>query len=137
LFFIQNDSKTAPFVVHVSPNQFHVFHYVVLDFVSCCLSLAVGGAPLDFVHRTALIYQPARSVTQQGVGNKWKIQFKTTNKWINPLMGWTSARDTAQQLREVLQFRTKEEAIQFAQKEGKRYKQKQAYTKYTNTKNKH
>jgi len=33
-------------------------------------------------------------------------------------MGWTSARDTAQQLREMMYFSSEEEAIKFAQREG-------------------
>jgi NADH dehydrogenase (ubiquinone) Fe-S protein 4 len=36
-------------------------------------------------------------------------------------MGWTSARDTAQQLREMLYFNSKEEAVAFATKEGFNY----------------
>ncbi len=36
-------------------------------------------------------------------------------------MGWTSARDTAQQLREMLYFNSEEEAIEFAKKEGFAY----------------
>lgn len=36
-------------------------------------------------------------------------------------MGWTSARDTAQQLREMLYFSTEEQAIQFAEREGFAY----------------
>lgn len=37
---------------------------------------------------------------------------------VNPLMGWTSARDTAQQLREMLWFTTEKQAIDFAEREG-------------------
>jgi hypothetical protein len=33
-------------------------------------------------------------------------------------MGWTSARDTAQQLRETLYFTTEQQAIDFAEREG-------------------
>jgi hypothetical protein len=47
-----------------------------------------------------------------------KIEFDTPNKWVNPLMGWTSARDTAQQLREMLYFDSEAEARDFATKEG-------------------
>lgn len=50
-----------------------------------------------------------------------KIEFDTPNKWVNPLMGWTSARDTAQQLREVLYFPTEADAVGFAQREGFHY----------------
>jgi NADH dehydrogenase (ubiquinone) Fe-S protein 4 len=48
-------------------------------------------------------------------------QFDTPNKWVNPLMGWTSARDTAQQLREMLYFEREEDAVGFAQREGFQY----------------
>ena len=50
-----------------------------------------------------------------------KIEFDTPNKWVNPLMGWTSARDTAQQLREMMWFARLEDATAFAEREGFHY----------------
>ena len=37
---------------------------------------------------------------------------------LNPLMGWTSSKDTASQLINSLQFSTKEDAVAFAKREG-------------------
>jgi NADH dehydrogenase (ubiquinone) Fe-S protein 4 len=50
-----------------------------------------------------------------------KIEFDTPNKWVNPLMGWTSTRDTAGQLREMMYFNSLEGAIAFAEREGFAY----------------
>jgi len=80
-----------------------------------------GGAPEEFVRRTCRIYKPSRSATQQGPEYKWKIEFDSPNKWVNPLMGWTSTRDTAGQLREMLWFDREEDAVGFAQREGFSY----------------
>jgi len=80
-----------------------------------------GGAPESFIRRKCRIYRPSRSATQQGAENRWKIEFDTPNKWINPLMGWTSSRDTAEQLREMLMFDSKDAAIAFAEREGFEY----------------
>ena len=36
-------------------------------------------------------------------------------------MGWTSARDTAQQLREMMYFKNEQDAIRYAEREGFHY----------------
>lgn len=78
-----------------------------------------SGAPDTFIRRTCRIYRPSRSPTQQEPPElRWKIEFDTPGKWVNPLMGWTSSRDTVQQLREQLYFTTREQAIEFAEREG-------------------
>jgi NADH dehydrogenase (ubiquinone) Fe-S protein 4 len=48
----------------------------------------------------------------------WDILQKG-HRWENPLMGWQSSGDSMQGTH--LDFRTKEEAIQFAQKQGYEY----------------
>ena len=80
-----------------------------------------SGAPEEFVHRRVRILRPANTPCQQGFPGLWKIEFATTAKWLNPLMGWTSTKDMAHQLVNALQFATKEEAIQFAEREGFEY----------------
>uniref|UniRef100_A0A5K1K595 NADH dehydrogenase [ubiquinone] iron-sulfur protein 4, mitochondrial n=1 Tax=Ganoderma boninense TaxID=34458 RepID=A0A5K1K595_9APHY len=74
----------------------------------------VSGAPIR-------IFQPTRSTTQSGSGksNQWRIDWDILQgggRWENPLMGWASSADYMQGTR--LSFRTKEDAIHFAEKQG-------------------
>ncbi|MFC0218548.1 hypothetical protein FHS82_002419 [Pseudochelatococcus lubricantis] len=67
---------------------------------------------------TARIYKPARNAMQSGTAHqRWLLQFEAGRpREIDPLMGWTSSADTRQQLR--LWFDTKDEAIEYATREG-------------------
>lgn len=65
------------------------------------------------------IYRPARTATQSGTANtrRWLVEFEpTAAKRIDPLMGWTGASDTRQQLR--LRFDSQEEAVAYAERNG-------------------
>jgi hypothetical protein len=55
-----------------------------------------GLDPAIFEGRKVVIYKPPQSPTQNGKhnGNEWKLQFDMKQKWANPLMGWTSGKDT-------------------------------------------
>jgi len=46
--------------------------------------------------------------------HKWKIEFKTKDSGLDPLMGWESSTDTLSELK--LEFSTKELAIEYAKK---------------------
>ncbi|BBN20011.1 NADH dehydrogenase (ubiquinone) Fe-S protein 4 [Marchantia polymorpha subsp. ruderalis] len=84
----------------------------------------VSGVPDEHLHRKVLIYSPARVASQQGVGKTgvWKISFESTQKWENPLMGWTSTGDPYHAVGEAaLYFDTKEAAMEFASKYGWEY----------------
>ncbi|KAI9064637.1 hypothetical protein FKP32DRAFT_1611089 [Trametes sanguinea] len=91
----------------------------------------VSGAPIyervfnacaeELRHRVVRIFQPTRSTTQSGSGksNRWRIDWDTlpgAGRWENPLMGWASSADYMQGTR--LSFRSKEDAIHFAEKQG-------------------
>ncbi|KAI0324554.1 hypothetical protein GY45DRAFT_1313668 [Cubamyces sp. BRFM 1775] len=81
----------------------------------------VSGAPKELRHRTVRIFQPTRSTTQSGTGKseRWRIDWDILpggGRWENPLMGWASSADYMQGTR--LSFRTKEDAIHFAEKQG-------------------
>jgi hypothetical protein len=56
------------------------------------------------------IYKPAKTAMQSGQRNnkEWVLETEPMPKEIDPLMGWTSSRDTMQQVK--LQFLTLEEA---------------------------
>ncbi|CAM6086108.1 unnamed protein product [Calypogeia fissa] len=81
----------------------------------------VSGVPDAHLNRKVVIYSPARVASQQGAGNtgQWKISFESTQKWENPLMGWTSTGDPYSSVGEAsLFFDTKEAAMDFAGKYG-------------------
>ncbi|KAL7751595.1 ndufs4 NADH dehydrogenase Fe-S protein subunit [Sorochytrium milnesiophthora] len=82
---------------------------------------SVSGAPADLMYRKVKIYQPAKTAMQSGVDNTrlWKIDFNTMARWENPLMGWASSGDYLQGT--WLKFRTKEEAVAFAERQGWHY----------------
>ena len=55
-----------------------------------------------------------RNVTMRKYVFRWKIEFDTKERWENNLMGWSSTADPLSNT--VLDFATKEEAIDFAEK---------------------
>ena len=66
----------------------------------------------------ARILRPAKTAMQSGRAEtrKWVLEYEPASKREpDPLMGWSSARDTLNQVR--LRFDTIEEAIIFADKE--------------------
>ncbi len=66
--------------------------------------------------KKAKIYKPSRTAMQSGKRNskKWILEFDTLDTGINPLMGWTSSKDTMSEVK--LEFLTKEEAINYVKK---------------------
>jgi hypothetical protein len=68
---------------------------------------------------TARIYRPSPNAMQSGRGNskEWVLEFEpATPREIEPLMGYTSSRDTQTQVR--LTFETVEEAETYARNNG-------------------
>ncbi|KAK6512076.1 NADH:ubiquinone oxidoreductase 21kD subunit [Arthrobotrys musiformis] len=85
---------------------------------------AVSGAPIDLQSRTVRIYKPTKNAMQSANhrGKLWRLDWDVLAKghrWENPLMGWQSSADYVQGTH--LTFRTKEEAIYFAEKQGYEY----------------
>ncbi|KAJ7952748.1 NADH dehydrogenase [ubiquinone] iron-sulfur protein 4, mitochondrial [Quillaja saponaria] len=81
----------------------------------------VSGIPQEHLHRRVVIYSPARTATQQGSGNvgRWKVNFLSTQKWENPLMGWTSTGDPYANVGDsALSFDSDDAAKAFAEKHG-------------------
>jgi hypothetical protein len=70
----------------------------------------------------ARILRPSKTAMQSARGNtrKWVLEYEqATRRQPDPLMGWTSAMDTLNQIR--LRFDTLEEAIAYAEKKGLDY----------------
>ncbi|KAL7090132.1 hypothetical protein ACP275_12G021400 [Erythranthe tilingii] len=91
----------------------------------------VSGIPQEHLRRRVLIYSPARTATQQGSGKvgRWKINFLSTQKWENPLMGWTSTGDPYANVGDAgLSFDSEEAAKAFAERHGWEYTVKKHHT---------
>ncbi|XP_068654030.1 NADH dehydrogenase [ubiquinone] iron-sulfur protein 4, mitochondrial [Aristolochia californica] len=90
-----------------------------------------AGIPEEHLRRRVIIYSPARTATQQGSGKvgNWKINFVSTLKWENPLMGWTSTGDPYANVGDAaLSFDSEEAAKAFAEKIGWEYTVKKPHT---------
>ena len=66
--------------------------------------------------KKAIIYKPAKTSMQSGIGKtkKWVLKFKDEKSGVNPLMGWESSTNTLSELN--LEFLSKDEAIKYAKK---------------------
>lgn len=65
------------------------------------------------------VYKPSRSTMQAGLGatRYWILEYPPeAPRTPDPLMGWTSARDTRRQIR--LRFESLEQALDFAREHG-------------------
>ncbi len=70
----------------------------------------------------ARIYQPAKTAMQSGRAQtrRWVLDYEPASRRDpDPLMGWSSAQDTLNEVR--LRFATLDEALAFAQKHGLDY----------------
>ena len=70
----------------------------------------------------ARIYRPSKTAMQSGrrQSKKWLLEYEPASRRDpDPLMGWSSAQDTLNQVQ--LRFDTIEEAIAFAKKRGLDY----------------
>ncbi|KAG5353198.1 hypothetical protein E4T56_gene8198 [Termitomyces sp. T112] len=81
----------------------------------------ISGAPSELRHRAVRIYQPTRNTMQSGgaKSERWRVDWDILQgggRWENPLMGYASSADYMQGTR--MSFRSKEDAIHFAEKQG-------------------
>ena len=70
----------------------------------------------------ARIYRPSKTAMQSGRGQtrKWLLEYEpATRRTPDPLMGWSSARDSLNQVR--VRFLMLDEAVAFAKKLGLDY----------------
>ena len=52
----------------------------------------------------------------------WTMKFGQKQKWGHPLMGWMGGDDTMKQLTEKLRFESLEQAIQFCERNGWKFR---------------
>ncbi|CAM1511055.1 Fc.00g085680.m01.CDS01 [Cosmosporella sp. VM-42] len=84
----------------------------------------ISGAPMELQARTVRIYQESKPATQSGTwrGDGWRMDWDILPKghrWENQLMGWQSSADFMQGTH--LNFKSKDDAIHFAEKQGYEY----------------
>ncbi|KAI9751582.1 MAG: NADH:ubiquinone oxidoreductase 21kD subunit [Lichina confinis] len=84
----------------------------------------LSGAPVDLQARTVWIFRPSKAATQSGDwhAHEWRMDWDVQGKghrWENFLMGWQSSGDSMQATH--LSFKSKEDAIHFAEKQGYEY----------------
>ncbi|XP_028090328.1 NADH dehydrogenase [ubiquinone] iron-sulfur protein 4, mitochondrial-like [Camellia sinensis] len=113
------------------------FHYLDRSLTDSLVEIKPGeigkvsGIPEEHLRRRVVILFPARTATQQGSGKvgSWKINFMSTQKWENPLMGWTSIGDPYANVGDAaLSFDSEEAAKAFAEKHGWEYTVKKHQT---------
>lgn len=78
-----------------------------------------GDADRDDRRPVVHVFRPCRAATQSGRAreDEWVLEFDSADpQRIEPLMGWTSARDPRQSLR--LRFPSRESAAAFARRRG-------------------
>jgi hypothetical protein len=85
----------------------------------------LSGAPKEELERKVFVFRPAKSAGQHASAAvpsyPWKLSFEKKDRWINPLMGWTSSSDSlAGQVVGNMNFDSKDAAIAFAEKNGER-----------------
>ena len=71
---------------------------------------------------SVVIFKPSKTAMQSGKARTkgWVLELKQTSaRKPDPLMGWSSANDTTNQVR--LSFETKEEAIAYAERHSLEY----------------
>lgn len=83
----------------------------------------LSGAPKDELERKVFVFRPAKSAGQHASAAvpsyPWKLSFEKKDRWVNPLMGWTSSSDSlAGQTPGNMNFESKDAAIAFAEKNG-------------------
>lgn len=80
---------------------------------------SLTGVPEEHVKtRLVRIYVPSKNAMQSGTDNtlSWQMSFDTRERWENPLMGWSSTGDPLSNMK--LDFSSKDEAINFCEKNG-------------------
>lgn len=66
--------------------------------------------------RWVRISKPSKNVMQSGTSslNTWRVEFNSTKRWENDLMGWTSSADPVSNL--ILNFPNRESAVEYCEK---------------------
>jgi len=80
---------------------------------------SVSGVPEEHIQtRYVRIFRPAKNAMQSGTAGvrRWRIEFDNRERWENNLMGWASNADPLSNM--LVEFASKEEAVEFVEKNG-------------------
>jgi len=80
---------------------------------------SVSGVPDEHIKtRYVRIFRPAKNAMQSGTAGvrRWRIEFDNRERWENSLMGWASNADPLSNM--LVEFASKEEAVEFVEKNG-------------------
>jgi hypothetical protein len=71
----------------------------------------------------AYIYKVSQHAMTSGFSSSkwWSVRLDSSTKWTNPLMGYLSSADTAQQMSQLNRFETAEQAVLFCERNGIEY----------------
>ncbi|CAH1961516.1 unnamed protein product [Acanthoscelides obtectus] len=96
-------------------------NYITIEGTTTDISIITGVPEEHVKERRVRIYEPPKNCMQSGTNNigHWEMDFDNRERWENPLMGWTSTGDPLSNLK--VQFTSKEEAIEFCEKNGWKY----------------
>jgi NADH dehydrogenase (ubiquinone) Fe-S protein 4 len=91
---------------------------------TCVVTRTTSTITSSAVLTSRSIYRPTKTATQSGNWNSshWLMDWDVLPKghrWENPVMGWQSSADFMNGHR--IEFKTKEDAINFANKQGYEY----------------
>lgn len=80
----------------------------------------MSGVTVETGDRAVRISQKTRNVMQSADKNAqgWVIQFDPQARWENNTMGWGSTADPLSNVDGWMNFKTKESAIAFAERQG-------------------
>jgi len=79
---------------------------------------AIQFLPEVIKQRKVRIFKPTKAAMQSATHKykNWQLSFDNQERWVNPLMGWTSTGDPLSN--QSLRFETSEQAAEFAEKQG-------------------
>ena len=118
-YIIQYFAKTLDKLVFLEQfaNQFSICLFFFLEFIK-----SKEGITSDF-QRVVRIYRPVKNAGQQynqDAYGTWQVEFVNAGRaWNNPLMGWTSRKDSMYDEHfKWVHFDSKEDAIKWAIRAG-------------------
>ena len=85
------------------------------------MAATFSGMPAEHANRTVTIAPRQHKTLQSAekLSHVWMITWDNQERWMNPLMGWTSSADPMSNVR--LSFDSREDAVAFAERNGWKY----------------
>lgn len=83
----------------------------------------LSNATEEVKGRKAYVYKVSQHAMTSGFSSSkwWAVRLDASSKWTNPLMGYLSSADTAQQISQLNRFESAEQAVLFCERNGLEY----------------